>query len=119
MKVLMIGATGHYASLLLPELTRRGATVRALIRDESKVAEANLSICEVARPDENGEGVLRKILRDLKPDAFVSPSEQGDTFVLHVILLQDGRLVPCYSRISRNTVPDNRRNGVPLARFCP
>jgi hypothetical protein len=27
MKILMIGATGHYASLLLPELTRRGATV--------------------------------------------------------------------------------------------
>ena len=40
MKVLMVGATGKYASLVVPELTKRGATVRALIRSESKAAEA-------------------------------------------------------------------------------
>jgi hypothetical protein len=31
--------------------------------------------------------MLRKILRDLKPDAFVSPSDQSNTFVLHTIFL--------------------------------
>lgn len=36
MKVLMVGATGQYASLVLPELKQRGATVRALVRDERK-----------------------------------------------------------------------------------
>lgn len=36
MKVLMIGATGKYASYVLPELKQRGATIRALVRDETK-----------------------------------------------------------------------------------
>ncbi|NYF89639.1 NmrA family NAD(P)-binding protein [Tunturiibacter empetritectus] len=40
MKVLMVGATGTYASLVVPELTRRGVTVRALVQDESKIADA-------------------------------------------------------------------------------
>ncbi len=40
MKVLMVGATGTYAGLVLPELTKRGVTVRALVRDESKIAAA-------------------------------------------------------------------------------
>jgi len=31
----MVGATGNYAGLVAPELKRRGATVRALIRDKS------------------------------------------------------------------------------------
>ncbi|OWY69053.1 epimerase [cyanobacterium TDX16] len=36
MKVLMVGATGKYASLVVPELKRHGATVRALVQHESK-----------------------------------------------------------------------------------
>ncbi len=36
MKVLMVGATGKYASLVVPELRQRGVTVRALVRNESK-----------------------------------------------------------------------------------
>jgi uncharacterized protein YbjT (DUF2867 family) len=36
MKVLMIGATGKFAGLVLPELKKRSVTVRALIRDEGK-----------------------------------------------------------------------------------
>lgn len=36
MKVLMVGATGKYASLVMPELKQRGVTVRALVRHESK-----------------------------------------------------------------------------------
>ncbi len=38
MKILMVGATGKYASLVLPELKKRGATVRALVRDDEERA---------------------------------------------------------------------------------
>lgn len=43
MKVLMVGATGKYANLVLPELTKRGATVRALVRTEdgARIAKEN------------------------------------------------------------------------------
>ncbi len=34
MKVLMVGATGRYANLVLPELKKHGATVRALVRTD-------------------------------------------------------------------------------------
>jgi uncharacterized protein YbjT (DUF2867 family) len=40
MKVLAIGATGKFANLVIPEMTKLGITVRALIRDESKRAAA-------------------------------------------------------------------------------
>jgi uncharacterized protein YbjT (DUF2867 family) len=54
MKVAMIGATGRNAGLVLPQLVKRGATVRAVVRDKQKadvarrngateVAEANLT----------------------------------------------------------------------------
>lgn len=36
MKVLMVGATGKYANLVVPELKQRDVTVLALVRDESK-----------------------------------------------------------------------------------
>ena len=34
MKIMMVGATGKYAGLVLPALKKRGATVRALVRNE-------------------------------------------------------------------------------------
>lgn len=40
MKVLMVGATGKYANLVVPELKQRGVMVRALVRNESKSGEA-------------------------------------------------------------------------------
>ena len=40
MKALVIGATGKYAGLVVPELKQRGATVRALVRGESKIEAA-------------------------------------------------------------------------------
>jgi uncharacterized protein YbjT (DUF2867 family) len=72
MKVLMIGATGHYASLLLPELTRRGATVRALIRDESKVAEAR------------GHGAAEIAIGDLRRPETLSKAVEGVDGVFHL-----------------------------------
>lgn len=40
MKVLAVGATGKYAGLVVPELEKRGVTVRALVREESGFAAA-------------------------------------------------------------------------------
>jgi uncharacterized protein YbjT (DUF2867 family) len=39
-KVLVIGATGKFAGLVVPALRRRGAAVRALVRDEGRAAVA-------------------------------------------------------------------------------
>jgi uncharacterized protein YbjT (DUF2867 family) len=40
MKVLMVGATGKYASHVIPELKQRGVTIRALVRDKDKIEAA-------------------------------------------------------------------------------
>jgi uncharacterized protein YbjT (DUF2867 family) len=40
MKVLMIGATGRFAGLVLPELKKRGITVYALVQDNLKAEKA-------------------------------------------------------------------------------
>ncbi|MDZ8258447.1 NmrA family NAD(P)-binding protein [Nostoc sp. ChiQUE01b] len=40
MKALVVGATGKYANLVVPELKQRGATIRALVRDENKIEAA-------------------------------------------------------------------------------
>jgi uncharacterized protein YbjT (DUF2867 family) len=40
MRVLMIGATGKNASLVIPELKQRGVSIRALVRDKDKLEAA-------------------------------------------------------------------------------
>jgi uncharacterized protein YbjT (DUF2867 family) len=40
MKVLMVGATGKYASHVIPELKQRGVTIRALVRNQDKLDAA-------------------------------------------------------------------------------
>ena len=57
MKVLVVGATGKYASLVVPELKQRGATIRALVRDEAKADAARqqgadeVAIGDLSDPD--------------------------------------------------------------------
>jgi uncharacterized protein YbjT (DUF2867 family) len=41
MKILMVGATGKYAGLVLPELKKMGAVVRALVRNEDSARVAS------------------------------------------------------------------------------
>lgn len=40
MTILTIGATGRYAGMVVPELLKRGARVRALVRDDGKAEAA-------------------------------------------------------------------------------
>ncbi|MEY2858700.1 MAG: hypothetical protein RLZZ74_3013, partial [Cyanobacteriota bacterium] len=37
MKILMVGATGKYASHVIPELKQRDVTIRALVRNKDKI----------------------------------------------------------------------------------
>jgi uncharacterized protein YbjT (DUF2867 family) len=44
--VLVVGATGKFAHLVVPALRRRGAVVRALVRDERKAQTARATGAE-------------------------------------------------------------------------
>ena len=50
MKVLMIGATGTYAGMVLPELKQRGVFVRALARSDDQAAEARQNGADETAP---------------------------------------------------------------------
>lgn len=72
MKVLMVGATGGNAGLVLPELEKRGVTVRALVRDERKADAA-----QQAGADETMVG-------DLQDSASLRDAAEGVDGVFHI-----------------------------------
>ncbi len=72
MKVLMVGATGKYASLVVPELKQRGVTVRALVRDESK--------SDAARQ----QGVTEVAIGDLQDPDSLRAATDGVDGVFHI-----------------------------------
>lgn len=72
MNVLAVGATGKYASLVVPELKKRGVTVRALVRDENRISAAHR-----AGADETAVGDLRD------PDSLRAAAEGVDG-VFHI-----------------------------------
>ena len=50
--VLVVGATGRFAGLVVPELVRRNANVRALVRDSANAEKARkLGVSEAATGD--------------------------------------------------------------------
>jgi uncharacterized protein YbjT (DUF2867 family) len=72
MKVLMIGATGEYAGLVVPELKQRGAMIRALVRDESK--------SEAARQ----QGADETVIGDLHDPNSLRAAAGGVDAVFHI-----------------------------------
>jgi len=72
MKVLMIGATGKVAGLVAPELTRRGAVVRAVVRDQAKAA--------VARDN----GASETVIGDLHDFESLCKAATGVDAVFHI-----------------------------------
>lgn len=72
MKVLMIGATGKYASLVVPELKQRGVSIRALVRDKDKV--------DVARQ----QGVDETAIADLRNPESLRTAAAGVDGVFHI-----------------------------------
>ena len=72
MKVLMVGATGTFAHLVLPALKARGATVRALVRDDDKASEAK------------GRGADETAVGDLRDAASLRAAAEGVDGVFHI-----------------------------------
>lgn len=72
MKVLMVGATGGNAGLVLPELEKRGVTVRALVRDESKADAAQRA------------GADETVVGDLQDSASLRDAAEGVDGVFHI-----------------------------------
>jgi uncharacterized protein YbjT (DUF2867 family) len=71
MKVLMVGATGRNAGAVLPELVKRGVTVRALVRDEQRA--------DVARR----HGAADTVIADLADPASLRAAVAGVEGVFH------------------------------------
>ncbi|WP_394840752.1 NmrA family NAD(P)-binding protein [Pendulispora brunnea] len=72
MKVLMVGATGGRAGLVLPELLKRGITVRALVRNEQRAHAARRN------------GAAETVIADLADPASLRAAVSGVEGVFHI-----------------------------------
>jgi uncharacterized protein YbjT (DUF2867 family) len=72
MRVLMVGATGRHASLVLDELNKRGVEVRALVRNEERA--------QVAR----NNGAVDTVVGDLTKPASLARAVAGMDGVFHI-----------------------------------
>jgi uncharacterized protein YbjT (DUF2867 family) len=68
----MVGATGANAGLVLPELSKRGVTVRALVRDQQRAATARAN------------GAADTVIGDLTDPASLSEAVNGVDGVFHI-----------------------------------
>lgn len=74
-KVLAIGAAGHFASLILPELAKRGAQVRGFIR-ENKARDEVLAhgASDVAIGDLQDHASVEKALEGMDALFYIAPA---------------------------------------------
>lgn len=72
MKILMIGATGKYAGLVVPELKKRGVKIRALARDDAQASKAR------------ERGADETVIGDLRDAASLRAAAEGVDGVFHV-----------------------------------
>jgi uncharacterized protein YbjT (DUF2867 family) len=73
MKVLVIGATGKFAGLVVPELKKKGVTVRALVQDANKAAMAKTN------------GADETVLGNLEDENSLLQAAKGMDGVFHII----------------------------------
>lgn len=75
MKVLAVGGTGQFAGLVVPELHRRGVTVRALLRDRRREAEVRQrGASEIALADLEDSASLRRAVEGVDGVFHINPS---------------------------------------------
>lgn len=72
MKVLMVGATGRFASQVIPQLKQRGVTIRALVRSKAKI--------DVARQ----QGADEAVVGDLNDADSLRVAASGMEGVFHL-----------------------------------
>ena len=100
MKVLMVGATGRFAGMVVPELTKRGATVRALIQSQEKAAEAL------------AHGAVETAIGNLSDEASLRRAAEGVDGVFHI----GPAFAPDEEKMGKRMVEAAKAAGV--RRFC-
>lgn len=86
--ILVVGATGRFAGLVVPELARRGAKVRALIRDETHGALAkSLGASEIAIGDLRERGSLDRALEGAAGVFHIGPAFAPDEAAMGVSMV--------------------------------
>lgn len=89
MKVLMVGATGKYASLVVPELKQRGVIVRALARNENKAEAARQQGAdEVAIGDLQDSDSLRAATSEVDGVFHINPAFVSNEAELGVAMVE-------------------------------
>lgn len=89
MRVLMIGATGSTAGMVLPELVQRGVEVRALVRSEQEAADAlSHGAAETARGDLLDPGSLRAAADGMDGVFHIGPAFAVDESAMGVSMVE-------------------------------
>lgn len=92
MKVLMVGATGKYASYVVPELKQRGTVIRALVRDKAKAdAVQRQGIDEVAIADLNDPDSLRAAANGVDGVFHINPAFAPNEADLGVAMVESAK----------------------------
>lgn len=87
--VLVVGATGKFAGLVVPELRRRNVTVRALVRDETRAAAArSLGAAEIAIGDLRSIDSLAEATRGVDGIFHLGPAFASDEAAMGVALVE-------------------------------
>ena len=89
MKVLMVGATGKYVSLVVPELKQRGVTIRALVWDKDKTDTARQQGAdEAVVGDLNDAETLRAAASGMEGDFHLTPAFAPNEAELGVVMVE-------------------------------
>ncbi|OCP04240.1 MULTISPECIES: NmrA/HSCARG family protein [unclassified Ensifer] len=87
--ILVVGATGRFAGLCVPELVRRGARVRALIRDEAHGALAkSLGASELAIGDLRRRASLDRALEGTDGVFHIGPAFAPDEAAMGMSMVE-------------------------------
>jgi uncharacterized protein YbjT (DUF2867 family) len=90
--VLVIGATGRFAGLVVPELVRRGATVRAFVRDPGKESVVRMNgAAEVAVGDLRDRQSLERALQGIDGVFHIGPAFAPDEADLGISVIEAAR----------------------------
>ncbi|MFN7023426.1 MAG: NmrA/HSCARG family protein [Pseudorhizobium sp.] len=88
-KVLVVGATGKFARLVIPELRRRNAVVRALVRDDARAALArSLGVDETVVGDLRNRDSLAEATRNVDGVFHIGPAFTPDEAAMGVALVE-------------------------------
>jgi uncharacterized protein YbjT (DUF2867 family) len=89
MKILMIGATGKFAGLLIPELNKQNIPFKALVRDDKKAVEARrLGATETVIGDLNDPDSLLAAAKGVDGVFHISPAFAPGEAQMGVSLVQ-------------------------------